>query len=68
MAADHYKDSRGKVHLRMNADNRFKIMQMTDLHFGESDDMDLKTQELIKNLIEKENPDYIAVTGDIVSG
>ena len=33
--ADHYFDGMGRLHLRMNDNNRFKVMQFTDLHFGE---------------------------------
>jgi len=35
--ADHYFDSLNRLHMRMNPDNRFKVMQLTDLHFGEKD-------------------------------
>ena len=33
--ADHYFDGLNRVHLRMNSDHRFKVMQLTDLHLGE---------------------------------
>ena len=68
--ADHYFDSLDRVHLRMNSNNRFKVMQLTDLHFGEphAELLDNETLHIIKSLIGKENPDFIAITGDIVSG
>ena len=68
--ADHYFDGMGRLHLRMNDNNRFKVMQFTDLHFGEPRQaaLDEETIILIKSLITKEKPDFIAVTGDIVSG
>ena len=71
--ADHYFDGMDRVHLRMNKDNRFKIMQLTDLHFGEgsvgkSGELDHTTLHMIRSLIQKENPDFIAVTGDLISG
>ena len=68
--ADHYFDSLERVHLRFNRDNHFKVMQLTDLHFGEphSGHLDSETLHLIRSLIGKENPDFIAITGDIVSG
>ena len=38
--AAHYIDAAGDVHLKMNADGNFKIMQLTDLHFGEDEQRD----------------------------
>ena len=69
--ADHYFDGMDRVHLRMNRDNHFKVMQLTDLHFGEdqtSGELDHDTLHMIRSLIGKEKPDFIAITGDIVSG
>ena len=43
-------------------------MQLTDLHFGESPEGDERTIDEVKELIRKETPDFVAVTGDIVSG
>ena len=43
-------------------------MQLTDLHFGEDNEGDERTIDEIKQLIRKETPDFVAVTGDIVSG
>jgi len=34
--ADHYFDGMNRLHLRFNDNNRFKVMQLTDLHFGET--------------------------------
>ena len=42
--ADHYVDRDGNVHLRLNPDGHFKIMQLTDLHFGENDPRDIRTE------------------------
>lgn len=70
VSADHYFDSLDRVHLRFNRDNHFKIMQLTDLHLGESgqSQYDQSTLNMIGLLIQKEQPDYVAITGDIVSG
>ena len=46
--ADNYFDHNGNINLRFNAGGRFKIMQLTDLHFGESVDGDDRTIEEIK--------------------
>ena len=68
--ADHYFDGLERLHLRMNPDNRFKIMQLTDLHFGElgQSSNDSLTLGMIRQMIEKEQPDFVAITGDLVSG
>ena len=47
---------------------KFRIVQLTDLHLGEDPDRDAQTVQMIKNLISKENPDFVAITGDVVSG
>jgi 3',5'-cyclic AMP phosphodiesterase CpdA len=67
-AADHYIDAKGETHLRVNPDGSFKIMQLTDLHFGEDKTLDAKTATSIKDWIDKEKPDLIAITGDLISG
>jgi predicted MPP superfamily phosphohydrolase len=43
-------------------------MQITDTHFGEDALADDKTELLIENLVRKEDPDFIAITGDLSSG
>lgn len=48
----------------------FKILQLTDLHFGEilqeSPQIDNVTKTLIKRLIKENNPDFIVITGDLI--
>ncbi|MCU7558452.1 metallophosphoesterase family protein [Macrococcus capreoli] len=48
----------------------YKILQLTDLHFGallpESNDIDNVTKALIKRLIDTHEPDFIAITGDVI--
>jgi len=43
-------------------------MQITDLHLGEKHVNDVSTDLMIKMIVEKEDVDFIAVTGDLVSG
>ena len=31
----HYKDSEGRMHLKIDSKGELRIMQLTDLHFGE---------------------------------
>jgi Calcineurin-like phosphoesterase len=45
-----------------------KILQFTDLHYGEGDWQDEKNSNLQKKLIEWEQPDLAVLTGDLVSG
>lgn len=48
----------------------FKILQLTDLHFGdlypESIQINEATKALITRLIQTNQPDFIAITGDVV--
>ena len=66
--ADSYVDSRGYAHVRLNKDGSFKIMQLTDLHFGENVEADRLTMRAITAWCNKEKPDFVAITGDLVSG
>lgn len=54
--------------LRFNDDGKFKIIQFTDLHYAgkENDEDDRKTLLLVDNVIEKENPDLIVYSGDLI--
>lgn len=54
--------------LQFNKDGKFKIVQLTDLHFGENDEADANNQRLIRDILDQEKPDLVVVTGDVVSG
>lgn len=54
--------------LRFRADGTFKIVQLTDMHFGESVDKDRRTQEVQRAVLEAEKPDLVVLSGDMVSG
>ena len=41
---------------------------MSDLHCGENEETDKNTTRVMRTLIEAENPDFLAYTGDMVSG
>lgn len=49
-------------------DNKFKILQLTDLHFGEDSLKDLLNVALMNYLINYTVPNFVALTGDMVSG
>jgi len=43
-------------------------MQITDLHYGESEEKDSKTTSLVEKMLLLEKPDLVVLTGDMVSG
>lgn len=56
------------MRFHFNAEGKFKILQLTDIHYLDGRPADQKTLELMRQLIEAEKPDFIAVTGDAVFG
>lgn len=56
------------MQLRYNEEGKFNILQLTDLHLGRypSNEKDEKTFMGIKNIVEKNSPDLLIFTGDIV--
>ncbi|EFA75677.1 hypothetical protein PPL_10939 [Heterostelium album PN500] len=54
--------------LKFNTDNTFKILQITDLHYGEDGDWDKLNIESQEILIESEQPDFVMLSGDMISG
>jgi len=49
-------------------DKTFKILQFTDLHFGENDFSDYASLLQQEKLLELEKPDLVVLSGDAVSG
>jgi hypothetical protein len=45
-----------------------KILQLTDLHYGEGSVQDRLNAQSQSNLLSWENPDLVVITGDVVSG
>ena len=67
--ADNYKvDGEKDVRLRFNSNNKFKILQLTDIQMGENPELDNMTLDMIEEILTKERPDLVAITGDMVSG
>jgi len=54
--------------LQFNKQGEFVIVQFTDLHFCMNTTIDLKTQALQKAILEKVKPDFVAISGDGISG
>lgn len=44
------------------------MVQFTDIHFGEGEDKDKQSHDLMTKIMELEDPDVVIVTGDAVSG
>ena len=53
-----------KLHFR--EDGTFRILQLTDIHYTEDDERDHRTVALMRDLIRREQPDFIVTTGDTV--
>jgi len=54
--------------LRFKKDGTFRIVQFTDLHFGESEEKDINSSIVQDTILGLENPDLVILTGDSVSG
>ncbi|WP_372630825.1 metallophosphoesterase family protein [Cohnella sp.] len=58
------------VDLKFNEQGTFKIVQFTDMHFGDDKEEDRvkdgKTAALIERIISEEKPDLIVLTGDMI--
>lgn len=52
--------------LRLKNDETFHIMQVADTQYWDQGARDLKTSALLRKLIQYEQPDFIAHTGDVV--
>lgn len=53
--------------LRFDKHNNFRILQLTDIHYDQSD-YETTIQQNIRYLVNLSNPDLIILTGDIVTG
>ena len=46
----------------------FRIVQLTDTHFGHGPVHDRRTRALIEDVLDRERPHLVVLTGDVVSG
>jgi Calcineurin-like phosphoesterase len=60
--------TRRRAPLRFRDDGTFTILQLTDVHWRNGDEADLRSRALIELALDVEAPDLVALTGDIVSG
>lgn len=51
---------------RFGSDGRFRIMQLTDLHFTDSERQSGHVLPMLAELIGRETPDLIILTGDVI--
>ena len=54
--------------LRFNDKKRFRIVQFTDIHWHKGDEKDYKSQDLMRKILDAENPELVVLTGDIIGG
>eukprot|EP01133_Synstelium_polycarpum_P002511 gene2511-2868_t len=54
--------------LRFRDDGTFKIVQFTDLHYGEQETYDQLNYISQENVLEAEKPDFVMLSGDMISG
>lgn len=54
--------------LQFSYEQTFKIVQFTDLHYGTEWMQDQLTTKVQKRILEKERPDLVIFSGDMVSG
>ena len=57
-----------RAEFRFNENGEFTIVQLTDLHCGEDEKSDMKTQEFEREFLKKIKPDLVIISGDGVSG
>ncbi|KAJ6633816.1 putative inactive purple acid phosphatase 16 [Pseudolycoriella hygida] len=59
--------------VRFNSNGTLKIVQFTDLHYGQNPDSvgpedDFNSTKVMRDLLQMENPDFVIFTGDQVTG
>ncbi|EFA84279.1 putative metallophosphoesterase [Heterostelium album PN500] len=58
----------GQTDLKFRSDGTFKIIMFTDLHYGEKTLYDTLNIEAQNKLLDFEKPDYVMLSGDMISG
>ena len=54
--------------LKFNQNGKFKIVQLTDVHYIYNDERSKPAENCINAVLEKEKPDLVVLTGDIIFG
>ena len=53
--------------IKLDESNKLKVIQITDIHYGEDEKDDILTTREMKKLFDWEKPDLAILTGDMVS-
>ncbi|MEC0173729.1 metallophosphoesterase family protein [Paenibacillus favisporus] len=53
--------------LRFREDGTFTVVQFTDTEFCEPDDEELQMKDMMRRIIEAEQPDLVVYTGDVIA-
>lgn len=59
--------AQNKTQLKFKKDKTFKILQFTDIHWSQTSKNSAKTVKTMQTVIKKEKPDFIVLTGDLVT-
>lgn len=63
------KEAADTYDLRFNAEGKFRIMQLTDVHLDfANQEAYAKAKNLMTTLVKREHPDLLIFTGDVVTG
>jgi len=54
--------------LQFNEKGEFTIVQLTDTHYCVNEKADQRTQDLHRKIFEQVNPDFVAISGDGITG
>jgi 3',5'-cyclic AMP phosphodiesterase CpdA len=54
--------------LTFDSQSRFKIVQFTDIHWNDGGEDDQKTAAMMRTILDKEKPQLVMLTGDILTG
>lgn len=60
-------NAQNKKELTFNEKGEFKIVQFTDTHIDFSSNSNLNVYEIMKGVVEIEKPDFVILTGDIIT-
>ena len=58
--------AQSKPVLKFGEDGKFKILQLTDIHYKYGKNGSKRALECINNVLDAENPDFVIITGDLV--
>ena len=61
-----FAGAKGKT-LKFNAAGKFKIVQFTDIHWRHGSENGKKILQLMESVLDAEQPDFVVLTGDIVT-